>query len=376
MVNALQHPVKLDLKLIEADQITTPNSATKRRDKGGRDKNAVDGIEFDSYGNPAAYHMLTSHPGAGGAGVGGADQNFDRIPAASMIHWFRSDRPGQSRGLPDLLPALPLFADLRSYTLSVIQAAKSAAQIAIFMKTNAPTGGEAADVPPDTTMEFEPNMAVFGPEGWEPMQIKAEQPTTSYAEFKKEILNEIARCLNMPFNIAACNSSGYNYSSGRLDHQTYYKNIRVEQDHCEDVVLDRILYMWLAEAVKVYPELIEFGEMLFADGWFDIAHQWFWDGREHVDPAKEATAQATRLANNTTTLATEYAKFGKDWETEIRQRAREVALCRQLGLTPAEAGPSPPQTPPSPAAPNTQKQEEEEGNDESEQSEQSKSQAA
>ena len=27
------------------------------------------------------------------------------------------------------------------------------------------------------------------------------------------------------------------------------------------------------------------------------------DGHEHVDPAKEANAQATRLANNTTTLA-------------------------------------------------------------------------
>ena len=44
----------------------------------------------------------------------------------------------------------------------------------------------------------------------------------------------------MPFNIAACNSSGYNYSSGRLDHQTYYKSIRVEQAHLGTVVLDRI----------------------------------------------------------------------------------------------------------------------------------------
>ena len=39
---------------------------------------------------------------------------------------------------------------------------------------------------------------------------------------------------------------------------------------------------------------------------------WFWDGHEHVDPSKEATAQEKRLANNTTTLAAEYAKQGKD----------------------------------------------------------------
>ena len=52
----------------------------------------------------------------------------------------------------------------------------------------------------------------------------------------------------MPFNVAAGNSSGYNYASGRLDHQTYYKSIRVDQAHLECVVLDRVLAAWLDEA--------------------------------------------------------------------------------------------------------------------------------
>ena len=65
-------------------------------------------------------------------------------------------------------------------------------------------------------------------------------------------------------------------------------------------------------------------------------HQWFWNGHEHVDPAKEANAQATRLANHTTTLAHEYAKQGRDWESELRQRAKERRLMDELGLTTAE----------------------------------------
>jgi capsid protein len=177
-------------------------------------------------------------------------------------------------------------------------------------------------------------MAIFGPEGWEPSQIRAEQPATSYAEFKQEILNEIARCLNMPYNIAACNSSGYNYASGRLDHQTYFKSIRVEQSHFETVVLDRILAAWLAEAML----LNEFASLRTIS---ELPHQWFWDGHEHVDPAKEAKAQATRLANHTTTLATEYARVGLDWETELRQRAKEKALMEELGLGVADALPEP-----------------------------------
>ena len=129
---------------------------------------------------------------------------------------------------------------------------------------------------------------------------------------------------------AAGNSSSYNYASGRLDHQTYYKSIRVEQTHCEAAVLDRIFAAWLAEAVLVYPELD-------AGLRADAPHQWFWDGTEHVDPAKEANAQAQRLASNTTTLAAEYAAQGKDWEAEIRQRARELALMKELGLPMAKA---------------------------------------
>jgi lambda family phage portal protein len=322
--DSLESSVKLDLRLIEADQVATTDPMP-----GVTKRNAVDGIVFDEFGNPLEYHILRAHPGSGKAVVG---QEYDRVPAESVIHWFRADRPGQSRGLPDILPALPLFAQLRRYTLAVIAAAESAANIAIFMKTSAPAGGEAAEVEPMATMEFEPNMAVFGPEGWEPSQIRAEQPATTYAEFKHEILNEIARCLNMPFNVAACNSSGYNYASGRLDHQTYFKSIRVEQSHVEAVVLDRILDPWMAEAVKVFG-------LRNLEAW---PHQWFWDGHEHVDPAKEATAQATRLASHTTTLASEYARQGKDWETELRQRAKEVALMKELNLTVEQAQPKTP----------------------------------
>ncbi len=120
----------------------------------------------------------------------------------------------------------------------------------------------------------------------------------------------------MPFNVAAGNSSGYNYASGRLDHQTYFKAIRVDQAHLECVVLDRILAAWLDEAALI-PGFLPAGLGPIGD-W---PHQWFWDGHEHVDPAKEASAQAARLANHTTTLAHEYARQGRDWEEALRQRA-------------------------------------------------------
>jgi len=308
-------PAKLDLHLVEADRVATPYVKLI-------DEESVDGIEFDSNGHPVRYNILRYHPGDLRAAI----NDFDVVDANAVIHWFRPDRPSQHRGVPEITPALPLFAQLRRYTLAVLGAAETAADFAAVLFTDAPANGEAASVEPMDIVELEKRMATVLPDGWKLGQIKSEQPATSYAEFKKEILNEIARCLNLPYNIAACNSSGYNYASGRLDHQTYFKAIRVEQSDMAAVVLDKILAAWMYEAM-LNSEFSVLRTLAY------LPHQWFFDGTEHVDPAKEANAQKTRLDSNTTTLAAEYARQGKDWETELSQRAKEKQFMAELGLT-------------------------------------------
>jgi capsid protein len=254
--------VSLDLKLIEADQVTTPDLNPLERN--------IDGVVFDEAGNPTEYHVLKQHPGDSRFGFATLPSDYERLPAESMIHWFRADWPGQARGIPDIMPSLPLFAQLRRFTLAVLAAAETAADFAGILYTDAPA------------------------------------------------------------NVARADSSGYNYASGRLDYQTYFKAIRVEQSHLECVVLDRIFAAWLDEAALI-PGLLPEGLPPIAT-W---EHQWFWDGNEHVDPAKEASAQATRRTSHTTTLAEEYARRGLDWEEQLRQRAKEITLLKELGITAA-----------------------------------------
>jgi len=315
----IETPVKLDLRLIEADQVASPTLALDSR-------RYIDGIQFDADGNAIAYDVLREHPGDTTFSV---DEEYDRVSARAVLHYFRCDRPGQIRGIPDITPALPLFAQLRRFTLAVLAAAETAADFAGILYTDAPANGEADAAEPFESIELEKRMLLTMPGGWKMAQMKSEQPSTTYAEFKKEILNEIARCLNMPYNVAAGNSSGYNYASGRLDHQTYFKSIRVEQTQLARVVLDRVLIAWLREAILIEGYLPN--SLRTLDSTFE--HQWFWDGHEHVDPAKEANAQKIRLANHTTTLAIEFARQGRDWETELKQRAKELSLMRDLGLT-------------------------------------------
>ena len=60
---SVQTPVQLDLMLVEADQVTTPFGVNGL-------SNYIDGIQFDSLGNPVFYHVLKSHPGDTGTAWG------------------------------------------------------------------------------------------------------------------------------------------------------------------------------------------------------------------------------------------------------------------------------------------------------------------
>jgi len=183
-------PINLDLRLVEAEQVCTPDLSPYQL-------NAVDGIVFDTFGNPITYHLLKEHPGGDRFVVNSLA--YDPYPAAGVIHYFRCDRPGQARGIPDITPALPLFAQLRRFTLAVLAAAETAADFAGILYTDAPAGGEADAAEPFEPIELEKRALLTMPGGWKMAQMHAEQPSTGYTEFKKEILNEIARCLNMPF---------------------------------------------------------------------------------------------------------------------------------------------------------------------------------
>ncbi len=331
----LKHPVEIDIRAIEADRITSPYPAMT---------NAVDGIEYDPFGNPVLYYVSSEHPGDLSAWYG----TFESIASEYMIHWYRLDRPGQSRGLPEITPALPLFAQLRRYTLAVLAAAETAADFAAVLYTDAPANGEAQPLEPLDIVALEKRMATTLPDGWKLGQIRAEQPNTSYSEFKREILGEIGRCMQIPVNILLGDSSKHNYASGRLDHQTFFKSIKGEQTSCEQVVLFPLLDAWYREALRIglfrephnaFPlsRKATSGSGFLQRSSRSIcgeAARFFWDGMEHVDPMKEAKAAATRVETRTSNLAIECAKLGLDWEDVLNQAAKERQRMIALGLDP------------------------------------------
>lgn len=302
----------LRLQTIESDRIATP----WQRGGGIYDEKLKDGIELDEDGRPLKYYVLDRHPGASFVQSIG---DYKEVPAEFMIHYYQQDRPGQTRGVPRFTPSLPLFAYLRRWTLATVQAAETAANISGTLETE--SMGTETEVEAMDEVEIARNAFLTLPAGTKMQQIKPEQPASTYKEFKGELLNEIARPGCMPYNVAAANSADYNYASGRMDWQIYHRSIRTERGDIEDTVLLKIIGAWYREQAILsnWPLVMP-------------TRSTGWPGNEHVDPLKEANAQETRLRNLTTTLATEYAMAGRDWERELRQIKKEKDLMEELGL--------------------------------------------
>lgn len=276
------------------------------------------GIKYQD-GEPVAYAVLKYHPGDS-LGIdlfNGSAEKSTEVPAEKMIHWFAQTRPEQKRGVPMLTPALPLYEHLRRWTMATISSAETAASISLYLKTNQPPGDGPAPLQPMDTFPIERNMMITMPEGWEPHQVQGTHPDQSYKEFKREIVTEMARCLSMPFNIAGCDSSEYNYASGRLDHQTYFNRVGVDEDDCLIHVVTPIAEAWLEEAKR------EFSLAINVD---DIEVDAFWGGRKHVDPSKVANANEKFLKTGQTTLDETYAERGLDFETEMERAAQTLGI--------------------------------------------------
>ncbi len=322
-----QTPVSLDVRLYEADHFDTVAM-------GGSWLADDAGLRIDANGEPTEYAFTSTHPGDQ---LGVTFEN-EWLSADQVLHLFRADRPGQLRGIPATTPSLPLAALLRRYTLATVAAAEVASSISAVLKSNTITEDPTSYDPWDS-IAIVRGMMLTLPEGMDISQFRPEQPTATYEEFCKALMREIARCLNIPVMLALGSAENSNYSSARLDLQSFIRGIEVERAAIfERACLDRLFEMWLDEALLIDGFL----PPLFTSNAASFSWQFRWTQMGHVDRAKEANGQLTELGNLTTNLAREYGQRGLDWRVELEQRAREVQYASQLGLTMAAPLPVPP----------------------------------
>lgn len=313
----IQNPVKLDLRLIECDQISDDFDFSI-------DWKREDGLILDDFGNVVGYKELPYHPGD----TAWVDPMAKprTLPARDVIHLFTAERPGTLRGVPKMAAALMLYPHLRRWTMAALRAAEHVAKLSGVIKS---TYQVTDPVSPDEfePIEIEENAFLTLPDGYDISQINPMQPAATYEMFKKEIVAEMARCLNMPYNVAAATNQNMNFASGKLDHTGWFKTVKIATSLFGDVAADAAFSRWHERAVLVDDMLPE-SPVDFDPRTGTPPHIWNWDGQEMIDP-READAQATALQNGITTIPELYSKRGKDWDEQLTNGAKALNISRE-----------------------------------------------
>lgn len=311
-------PFALDLRLIEADQVASPIFGSLYNDPF-----VDDGIRFDQSTNELSFYVYDHHPGAN---IPVSTLTGNWYSADEVLHLFRAERPGQTRGIPRATPALQMLPIMRRQELATLFTAESAANFGMYMKTNSsavvPASNSAADF---TEHELARNMFTILPEGWEIGQVESKQPGPQYEMFQRQCLMSFSRCTQMPYGLAAGTSKDSNFSSFKGDiKQIWEPEVLVEQNRIEHAIIERVFGWFLEDAIYV-PGLLD-GMPVTGD----IDHRWHWPPLPELDAVDSANAAAIRLSTGQSTLTQEHARRAQDWSVVAKTAADD------FGVTPEE----------------------------------------
>ncbi len=314
----VDHAVKLDVVLNETEQCQTPAIQLELI------PGYIDGIKFDEFGNQIHYDLLPFHPGNLLPGVQfSAEMSFEpeKIPARFMLHWFKLERPGQHRGVPECSSTLNIGASSRRMRECTVTAAETAARFGAILETPMPSNAE--DYTPDvgsafSAMEIPAGSLVQLPFGNKATQLKPEHPGATYESFHKLNINELFRPLNMPYGKAAGDHSQYNFASGRMDSLIESASVDIDREDCDDIVLDPLFAVWFREAVRVFSWLGGNPDALSTSA---SAHAWDWPSMAIADQKAQAIADDKNLRSAATTLPRVYALAGYDFNEEMQAQA-------------------------------------------------------
>lgn len=312
--------VSLRLLQVEADRISSPYQLLT-------DPAMRDGIQIDPLtGKKLLYWIAKWHPGNSYHPVTPSVDDYTKVAPDQLVHYYVVDRPEQSRGCPLAVQMLETFARMRRWDEATIAAAERAALFGLIMVTNSDLMlGDNPSVLDPEEWEIQAGMGVVAPPGYDVRQVQPEHPSGQYEAFKRSKISDCSVGVDMPYSVAAADSSQHNYASGRLDHQGWTRAVKVLRSWIGKRDCSKTFRQWYEEARAVLPQFRTLPR-------YAPPHTWRWPGFEHVDPVKEATAAETLLRNNLLSPQDYYAERGVDWRKQYQQIAAAKKLAKDLGI--------------------------------------------
>lgn len=358
MFESAGSPYTLHIQLLEADRLATPDSAgesTSQETTGGR---IIDGVEVESQtGRVVRYYFASRHPLSESNFT---ELTYDPVDAygkdtgmPNVLHVYVPDRPEQYRGVPMMAPVMEQVKQLERYLNAELSASLISSMFTLFITSdisdNSPASSitdsveedeQATGSAPENALHMRTGAIYELAPGQKPQGVSPTRNNSAFATFVDAVCTQIGASVEMPKEILLkAFTKSYSASRGALTE--YWRKIpRARRDFIADFC-QPVYEAFLAEAVAL--------GRIEAPGFFDdpvIRASWCkcnWIGStmQQLDPLKEVSAAERRIALNLSTQEREAAEFnGSDWNENITQRRREVAVCAEL----AQAGFAPDKT--------------------------------
>lgn len=306
------------------------------------------GVQINAYGEPITYWVQPHHPD---------DQRFLRrlrtgnnqaIPISrflggwpNVLHLYRRERPGMSRGAPWITPALPLFDHLHHYLDSEIIAARANSNVAMVIRRPldrtdpdlmAVTGDGSGDAPqPQYHQTIEPGTIEYLNEGEEMQPFTPSRPGSAFDPFVRRVLKAICASIGVSYELITRDFSESNYSSARASLLECRRGFEVEQN--------LMIAGWCRPTWETrVREAVETGELPKPRGWDDpeigpvpyLASRWIRSAWGWVDPVKEIDAARLAVESNLSTPQHEASRAGLDVEEILEARAAFLVKAREI----------------------------------------------
>lgn len=327
------------------------------------------GIEVGDRGQPVAYWVTPYHPDDS-VFLPVKDNRPVRIDrmvngVPNMLHVYRRDRPGQSRGLPLITPALLLFEQLHHYLDSEVIAARTNANTAAIverpLESNDPS--LAAEFGPDGNGSGEaiyheaiqPGTYQYLNPGEKFSSYNPQRPGTTFDPFVVRILRAIAGSMGISYEMIVKDFSRMNFTSSRAKLGEVRRGLLTEQD--------LLIVRWCRPAWEtvqreaiVSGKVPMFPQMASGDLQRFLSARWIRPALGWIDPVKEVAASASAIAENLSTRQVEALRSGMDLEEILEASADEWLLRRAIekrrGLPEGTLAPAPkPGSAPPPESP-------------------------
>jgi lambda family phage portal protein len=203
--------VPLALEVIEADRLDVDKN---EQAKGGNEIRM--GVERDVWSRPVAYHFKRQHPGDVPFGPGVVDSTTVRIPAADVLHLFKSERPGQTRGVPWLATAIMRMHHLQGFTEAEVIAARAEACRMGFITSPEDDVMQDGEDAGQAVAQFEPGRIERLQPGESYTEAKPTRPGGQFEPFVRAMLRSMAAGMGISYASLSRDYSDTNYSSSRL----------------------------------------------------------------------------------------------------------------------------------------------------------------